>query len=33
MTQTHFGYETVDESEKATRVRGVFDSEIGRAHV
>src|ERR1700748_3242208 len=26
MTQTHFGYETVDESEKATRVRGVFDS-------
>ena len=26
MTQTHFGYETVDESEKARRVRGVFDS-------
>jgi demethylmenaquinone methyltransferase / 2-methoxy-6-polyprenyl-1,4-benzoquinol methylase len=26
MTQTHFGYQTVDESEKATRVRGVFDS-------
>ena len=26
MTQTHFGYETVDETEKATRVRGVFDS-------
>ena len=26
MNQTHFGYETVDETEKATRVRGVFDS-------
>jgi demethylmenaquinone methyltransferase/2-methoxy-6-polyprenyl-1,4-benzoquinol methylase len=26
MTQTHFGYQTVDESEKASRVRGVFDS-------
>ena len=26
MTQTHFGYETVDENEKAGRVRGVFDS-------
>jgi demethylmenaquinone methyltransferase/2-methoxy-6-polyprenyl-1,4-benzoquinol methylase len=26
MTQTHFGYETVDETEKARRVRGVFDS-------
>src|SRR3569623_3446426 len=26
MTQTHFGYETVDETEKAGRVRGVFDS-------
>ena len=26
MTQTHFGYETVDETEKAKRVRGVFDS-------
>jgi demethylmenaquinone methyltransferase/2-methoxy-6-polyprenyl-1,4-benzoquinol methylase len=26
MTQTHFGYQTVDESEKARRVRGVFDS-------
>jgi demethylmenaquinone methyltransferase / 2-methoxy-6-polyprenyl-1,4-benzoquinol methylase len=24
--QTHFGYETVDEAEKARRVRGVFDS-------
>lgn len=26
MAQTHFGYETVDEGEKARRVRGVFDS-------
>ncbi len=26
MTNTHFGFETVDESEKAQRVRGVFDS-------
>ncbi|WP_422012396.1 bifunctional demethylmenaquinone methyltransferase/2-methoxy-6-polyprenyl-1,4-benzoquinol methylase UbiE [Roseateles sp.] len=26
MTQTHFGFSTVDESEKATKVRGVFDS-------
>ena len=26
MSGTHFGYETVDETEKATRVRGVFDS-------
>lgn len=26
MAQTHFGYETVDETEKARRVRGVFDS-------
>lgn len=26
MTQTHFGFEKVDESEKAKRVRGVFDS-------
>lgn len=26
MTQTHFGFETVDDSEKAGRVRGVFDS-------
>jgi demethylmenaquinone methyltransferase / 2-methoxy-6-polyprenyl-1,4-benzoquinol methylase len=26
MTQTHFGYEKVDESDKAGRVRGVFDS-------
>ena len=26
MTQTHFGFETVDDSAKAGRVRGVFDS-------
>jgi demethylmenaquinone methyltransferase/2-methoxy-6-polyprenyl-1,4-benzoquinol methylase len=26
MTQTHFGFETVDEANKARRVRGVFDS-------
>ncbi len=26
MTTTHFGYTTVEESEKAKRVRGVFDS-------
>ena len=26
MAQTHFGYQTVDETEKASRVRGVFDS-------
>ena len=26
MAQTHFGYQTVDESDKARRVRGVFDS-------
>jgi len=26
MSQTHFGYETVDEQQKAGRVRGVFDS-------
>ena len=26
MSQTHFGFETVDEREKAGRVRGVFDS-------
>ncbi len=26
MTQTHFGFETVDETDKARRVRGVFDS-------
>ena len=26
MTQTHFGYQSVDDAEKAGRVRGVFDS-------
>ncbi|KQW41987.1 MULTISPECIES: bifunctional demethylmenaquinone methyltransferase/2-methoxy-6-polyprenyl-1,4-benzoquinol methylase UbiE [unclassified Roseateles] len=26
MSQTHFGFSTVDEDEKATKVRGVFDS-------
>jgi demethylmenaquinone methyltransferase / 2-methoxy-6-polyprenyl-1,4-benzoquinol methylase len=26
MTRTHFGFETVDETEKAGRVRGVFDA-------
>ena len=26
MTTTHFGFQTVDEAEKASRVRGVFDS-------
>ncbi|RVT53659.1 bifunctional demethylmenaquinone methyltransferase/2-methoxy-6-polyprenyl-1,4-benzoquinol methylase UbiE [Rubrivivax albus] len=26
MSQTHFGFETVDEQDKARRVRGVFDS-------
>jgi len=26
MAQTHFGFETVDEADKARRVRGVFDS-------
>lgn len=26
MTQTHFGFETVEEGKKAERVRGVFDS-------
>jgi demethylmenaquinone methyltransferase/2-methoxy-6-polyprenyl-1,4-benzoquinol methylase len=30
MSQTHFGFQTVDESEKASRVRGVFDSVAGR---
>ncbi len=33
MTQTHFGYQTVDESEKAARVRGVFDSVASRYDV
>src|SRR3954462_2563992 len=26
MAQTHFGFQSVDETEKARRVRGVFDS-------
>jgi demethylmenaquinone methyltransferase / 2-methoxy-6-polyprenyl-1,4-benzoquinol methylase len=26
MAQTHFGYQTVDDAEKASKVRGVFDS-------
>lgn len=30
MSQTHFGFESVDESEKAGRVRGVFDSVAAR---
>ena len=30
MSTTHFGFETVDESEKARRVRGVFDSVASR---
>jgi demethylmenaquinone methyltransferase/2-methoxy-6-polyprenyl-1,4-benzoquinol methylase len=30
MAQTHFGYQTVEEAEKARRVRGVFDSVASR---
>src|SRR5258706_4174320 len=30
MSETHFGYQTVDESQKATRIRGVFDSVAGK---
>jgi demethylmenaquinone methyltransferase/2-methoxy-6-polyprenyl-1,4-benzoquinol methylase len=30
MSSTHFGFETVDESLKASRVRGVFDSVAGK---
>ena len=33
MAQTHFGYETVDETDKARRVRGVFDSVARRYDV
>jgi demethylmenaquinone methyltransferase / 2-methoxy-6-polyprenyl-1,4-benzoquinol methylase len=33
MSQTHFGYQTVDESSKAQRVRGVFDSVASRYDV
>ena len=33
MTETHFGYQNVDESEKTTRVREVFDSVAPRYDV
>ena len=33
MSSTHFGFETVDEADKATRVRGVFDSVASRYDV
>lgn len=33
MARTHFGYETVEETEKARRVRGVFDSVAPRYDV
>jgi demethylmenaquinone methyltransferase / 2-methoxy-6-polyprenyl-1,4-benzoquinol methylase len=33
MAQTHFGYEKVDENDKARRVRGVFDSVAQRYDV
>lgn len=33
MAQTHFGFQTVDEREKAKRVRGVFDSVASRYDV
>jgi demethylmenaquinone methyltransferase/2-methoxy-6-polyprenyl-1,4-benzoquinol methylase len=33
MSSTHFGFETVDESNKASRVRGVFDSVAGKYDV
>ena len=33
MAQTHFGFQTVDEREKARRVRGVFDSVASRYDV
>jgi demethylmenaquinone methyltransferase / 2-methoxy-6-polyprenyl-1,4-benzoquinol methylase len=33
MSQTHFGFETVDTQVKAERVRGVFDSVAGRYDV
>jgi demethylmenaquinone methyltransferase / 2-methoxy-6-polyprenyl-1,4-benzoquinol methylase len=33
MAETHFGYETVDEKEKAGRVRGVFSSVAGKYDV
>ena len=33
MAQTHFGYQSVDETDKARRVRGVFDSVASRYDV
>ena len=33
MAQTHFGFDTVDETDKARRVRGVFDSVATRYDV
>src|SRR5438105_2804367 len=33
MSETHFGFQKVDESQKATRVRGVFDSVASRYDV
>ncbi|MBL0730286.1 bifunctional demethylmenaquinone methyltransferase/2-methoxy-6-polyprenyl-1,4-benzoquinol methylase UbiE [Piscinibacter sp. HJYY11] len=33
MSSTHFGYQTVDENEKAGKVRGVFDSVASRYDV
>ena len=33
MSSTHFGFETVDEQQKASRVRGVFDSVASRYDV
>ena len=33
MSQTHFGYQSVDEGDKAGRVRGVFDSVASRYDV
>ncbi len=33
MSNTHFGFKTVDESQKASRVRGVFDSVASRYDV
>src|SRR5262245_4066509 len=33
MSSTHFGFQTVDESDKARRVRGVFDSVASRYDV
>ncbi|WP_374674643.1 bifunctional demethylmenaquinone methyltransferase/2-methoxy-6-polyprenyl-1,4-benzoquinol methylase UbiE [Ideonella sp.] len=33
MSQTHFGFQTVDEGEKARRVKGVFDSVASRYDV